>query len=88
MRVDIKATNVFKFSELSESAQQTALEKQASFESEVFDHECIYDDAMTIFKLIGFEFNDEKQPFYYSGFSSQGDGACIANASYSFAKGA
>lgn len=67
---------------------EKAIERQRDIN---VDHEwwdCTYEDAKTIFELIGFTFNDEKQPFYFSGFSSQGDGACINKASYSYNKGA
>lgn len=46
-------------------------------------HESVYDDAREIGQIIGVEIGD----IYFSGFSSQGDGACFTG-SYSYAKGA
>lgn len=97
MRIDIKETRVFQFSELSESAKQTALEAQARYESEVLDVECVYDDAATIADLFGLDLNTKNVKLmgggtrldpciYYSGFSSQGDGACFEGC-YEYAKG-
>ena len=44
---------LYKFAELSESAQEHAIEKFAESESEVFDFE--YDDFEAICKILGVE---------------------------------
>jgi hypothetical protein len=46
----------------------------------------VYDDAATIFEMLGYSL-DEKPPFFFSGFSSQGDGACINRANWSYVTG-
>jgi hypothetical protein len=46
----------------------------------------VYDDAATIFEMLGYSLS-EKQPFYFSGFDSQGDGACINRANWSYVTG-
>lgn len=84
MRQETTTRNLYTFEELSETAKQRAIEKEQQYQSENFGHEYVYEDAQQIFEILGFTFTDEKQPFYYSGFSSQGDGACIASARYSF----
>lgn len=84
MRTETKTRNLYTFDELSEMAKNKAIEKERQYQSENFEHEFVYEDAQQIFQILGFEFTDTKQPFYYSGFSSQGDGACIASARYSF----
>jgi hypothetical protein len=53
------------------------------------DHEWwhfVYDDAVTVFEMLGYSLN-EKHPFFFSGFSSQGDGACINRASWAYKAG-
>ena len=89
---------VYKFSELSESAKEKArawyrLEDQFDFSAGA-----VIEDADTIARLFGLEI-DTRQTLlmngktrgetcvYYSGFSSQGDGACFTGR-YSYAKGA
>jgi len=84
MRQETTTRNLYTFDELTEKAKDNAIEKEQQYQSENFEHEYIYDDTKQIFEILGFTFTDEKQPFYYSGFSSQGDGACIASARYSF----
>lgn len=86
MKEIIKKITVYNFDELSKEAQRVAIEDQSRFEAENFDVDFVYNDAMEVFKILGFSFDNEKQPFYYSGFSCQGDGACINKASYSYAK--
>lgn len=71
-----------------DEVKEKALEKNWDINVDYEWWDCTYEDAQTIFELIGFTFHDEKQPFYFSGFSSQGDGACIDKASYRYQKGA
>ena len=82
MRVDTVNTEVFKFDELSEKAQETAIERyrEGNLDYEWWDF--VYEDATTIAGLMGIEIDK----IYFSGFSSQGDGACF-EGSYSYQKG-
>ena len=82
MRVDTVKTEVFKFAELSEEAQQAAIEKQHDCNVDYDWWDCTYEDAITIAGLMGIEI----EKIYFSGFSSQGDGACF-EGSYEYKKG-
>ena len=53
MRMETTERTLYKFAELSESAQEHAIEKFAESESEVFDFE--YDDFEAICKILGVE---------------------------------
>lgn len=85
-------TPVFKFDQLSEESQRRALDKNYDYN---IDHEwwdSVYEDAVTMAEIIGIEIGTRRssvaQPaIYFSGFSSQGDGACF-EGSYSYKKGA
>ncbi|QBJ04488.1 hypothetical protein HOV23_gp085 [Pseudomonas phage Lana] len=85
-------TPVFKFDQLSEKAQAHALEK--NYERNV-DHEwwdSTYDDAVMMAAVMGIEIENRRgsnpQPaIWFSGFSSQGDGACF-EGTYRYRKGA
>lgn len=98
MEVRTKQTTVFKFGELSERAKQRALENRAQATGEDFDIDAVYDDAVNMGALLGIEinskswtnsygFNGSSPAIYYSGFSSQGDGACF-EGSYRYQAGA
>jgi hypothetical protein len=98
MRTETTTRTLYKFSELSPEAQQHALEQQSQIESEYFDPEFVYDDAATIADLFGLDLDTRYIPLmngstrpeptiYYSGFSSQGDGACF-EGTYSYKAGA
>jgi len=94
-----KIVKVYKFAELSEEAQQAVIERRQQSNGEFFDGaDCVYDDACTIAELFGLEiaarywknshgFEGSTPTIYYSGFSSQGDGACF-EGSYRYKKGA
>lgn len=71
MRTQTETIEIFKLSELTEEAQKKALEKWN--EHSEFDSQFIIDDYREILECIGF--SDVK--IYYSGFYSQGDGACF-----------
>lgn len=75
---------VYKFDELSDSAKERAREwyRELIF-SDSCDLECICEDAKTIAKLFGLEIEN----IYFSGFGSQGDGACF-EGTYAYKKGA
>ena len=98
MRTETTTRTLYKFSELSPEAQQHALEEQSRFEAEDFYTEFVYDDAATIADLFGLDLDTRYIPLmngstrpeptiYYSGFSSQGDGACF-EGTYSYKAGA
>ena len=73
--------DVFKFDELSEAAKDEA--RAWYREGSDFDADAVIEDFKTIIGLMGFyDIN-----VMYSGFSSQGDGACFTGR-YAYAKGA
>ena len=98
MRTETTTRTLYKFSELSPEAQQHALEEQARYEAEDFYPEFVYDDAATIAALFGLDLDTRYIPLmngstrpeptiYYSGFCSQGDGACFEGR-YEYKRGA
>ena len=76
-------TSVYKYPELDERAKENAREwfSRGVF-SDSNDWECVYEDAKNIGALIGIEIDE----IYFSGFSSQGDGASFTGR-YSYVKG-
>ena len=89
---------VYSFDELNNRAKQTAREWFRSGINEDFDISNSEDDFEECAKRLGIEFdgrtvklhgggNRVKPTIYYSGFNSQGDGACF-EGSYSYKKGA
>ena len=82
MRTHITETTVYTFSELSEQAQNYAIEKQSQYQSELFDADNCKYDIKILFSLFGLDVAH----IYYTGFWSQGDGACF-EGSYKFKKG-
>jgi len=68
-----KTHQVCTFDELSEQAKQHAIEKHREFTAQEWEHDCTTDDAKNVFKSLGFAIGK----IYFSGFSSQGDGACF-----------
>lgn len=70
-----------KFSELSETAKQAVRDHCAAKDSYMPDEwwDCVYEDAVTVGKLLGIyiseRHNSSRPNIYWSGFSSQGDGA-------------
>ena len=66
-------TTVYSFDELSDDAKEKAREwyRNGALDYEWWD--AVYDDAKHNLKLIGFKV----EKIYFSGFSSQGDGACF-----------
>ena len=85
MEIISKTFNVYSFSELSESAKQTAIDEYRNDENYPYDFwfEHSKEDFHAILSLIGFS-NIESG---FSGFCSQGDGANFTG-SYSYKKGA
>jgi cell fate (sporulation/competence/biofilm development) regulator YlbF (YheA/YmcA/DUF963 family) len=80
MRTEVNTIQIFKLSELSEEAQEKAFERWNQYAD--FDNQFILDDYQTILECLGF--SDIK--IYYSGFWSQGDGACFTGY-YQYKKG-
>lgn len=77
-----KAVTVYKLSELDGQAKERVLQKLAEWATnDDFWHESVTDDAKTVGKLMGIEIKD----IFFSGFSSQGDGACFTGT-YSYVK--
>lgn len=65
---------VFKFNELSDEVQAEVIEKNWNWNVEHFEwFEFVFEDVKEIGKLIGIDIKD----IYFSGFASQGDGACF-----------
>ena len=91
-------TTVYKFAELSESAKAKAIQDNYNWNVEYSEwNEFVKDDFAAIGKIIGIEFeyypiklmngNTRREPkIWYSGFCSQGDGACF-EGTWTYAKG-
>lgn len=78
MRQETKTINIYKFEELSENAKQKAIENFNALNN--WEN---YDQSFTEFlKASGYE----NVKTYYSGFYSQGDGACFVFKSLDFDK--
>ena len=83
----------YQFAELSDKAKQKALEKM--YDINVHDDwfDSVYEDFKMICECLGITLSSRRsgkfdEPcIYFSGFSSQGDGACF-EGSYSYVKGA
>lgn len=70
----IQETELYHFDELSEDAQQKAIDNNRNWNTEGLDWwDAVYDDAKQIAEILGIEIDN----IYFSGFSSQGDGACF-----------
>ena len=90
-------TTVFQFDELSDKAKEKAREwfREGNLEDSWW-YESVYEDAERMAKILGIEFDTKPVPLmgggtrhkpviYFSGFWSQGDGACF-EGSYAYAK--
>lgn len=74
---------VYQFNELSESAKEKAREwYRSGAGQDSFWSECVIEDVKEIGKILGIDIDN----IYFSGFSSQGDGACFEGY-YSYQKG-
>ena len=82
MRTVTTVTKVYKFSELSDDAKETAINAYRENNLDYEWWEYIYDDTKEIAALMGIEIDN----IYFSGFWSQGDGACF-EGHYSYKKG-
>lgn len=75
---------VYRFVELSDSAKAKVREQYREWACQDNHwYEYIFDDAKEIGKILGIKIDN----IYFSGFSCQGDGACLTG-SYSYAKSA
>lgn len=94
-RIETTTRELYKFDELSDGAKEKAREWWRRCEDEEgLDTEYIFDDAADIADLFGLAIRQTRKgtgtyypTIYYSGFSSQGDGACF-EGSYQYKKGA
>ena len=92
-------TNVFQYDELDDRAKERAREW---YSRHVFEDSCdwefVYEDAVRVAEILGIEISTspvrlmsgksrQKTDIYFSGFWSQGDGACF-EGTYRYAKGA
>jgi len=74
MRTLTISKTLAKFEELSDAQQRKVIEENYDMNvSDSFWHECVTDDAIEIAALLGIDISN----VYFSGFSSQGDGACF-----------
>lgn len=78
MRVQVDTYNVYKFSELSEQAKERARDwyREVNNDDFSFHAECVISYAKEVAELLGITIDK----IYYSGFSSQGDGACFTGS--------
>ncbi len=73
MRTETKQFQIFEFNELTETAQQKAIDNLRDINTDHDWHECTIDDWKDKLNAIGFE----NAKISFSGFCSQGDGACF-----------
>ena len=89
---------LYRFDELSDRAKETARDWWRELEATDFDTEFVTEDAQRMGAILGIEFDTRPVKLmgggtrydatvYWSGFSSQGDGACFEGR-YRYAKGA
>lgn len=74
-------TQVFQYAELNDAAKEKAREWYRSGDN--FQSDFVIDDAKEVGAIIGLDIDD----VFFTGFSSQGDGACFTG-SYRYAKNA
>lgn len=95
--VEVK-TKLYKFSELSEDVQKKVVEKAREEASEHVHYDFVYEDAQRMGAMLGITIDDRQwtnshgyngstPKIWWSGFWSQGDGACF-DGSYEYVKGA
>jgi len=87
-RTETTVRELYQFDELDEKAKDRARDWLRELKAQDFDHEYIYEDAATICTILGITLSThevklmsgqtrQKVNIWYSGFSSQGDGACF-----------
>lgn len=73
--------SVYKFAELTDAAKEKARDwfRRGQFDHDWWDH--VYEDADTIAAILGIELDRKRggtsPTIWFSGFASQGDGACF-----------
>ena len=75
-----KTINCYQYAELSDTAKEKARDwYREGSASDSYWSESIIEDAVTVGELLGISFatRDRKPNIFFSGFSSQGDGACF-----------
>ena len=82
-RTITKTETLFTFDELSDAAKETARDREREAYSRYFSDVFDFDDFNIIAAILGVDVTNT----YYSGFWSQGDGACF-EGSYSYKPGA
>lgn len=85
-------TPVFKFDQLSDEAKKHAIEKNYDWNVDYNWWDSVYEDAIMMAGIIGIQIETRRgsstEPaIWFSGFSSQGDGACF-EGQYRYKKGA
>lgn len=96
MRTETIEKTYFTFAELDDSAKDNA--REWFRQNLEMDIECVFEDAATVAELMGLDIRQTLKKtitgkthyaptIYYSGFSSQGDGACFEGR-YTYKKGA
>ncbi len=65
--------NIYSFDELSDKAKEKARQWYREGFDFQFSNDIVIEEAKNIFKFVGYDISK----IYYSGFSSQGDGACF-----------
>ena len=83
MRTQTIVKEIYTFDELSGKAKQAAIDWYRSGDEFEFEVEEVMEDCTELAKLIGIDIYN----IYYSGFWSQGDGACFTG-DYRYKKGA
>lgn len=83
---------LYRFDQLSEEAQAKALDSRRNSELDYQWWDAVYEDAEQIGTIMGIEIDRNRRNrtglhIFFSGFSSQGDGACF-EGSYSYKRGA
>ena len=73
MRTETKTLEIFKYEELNDCAKANARAWYRNGDDDNFFAECVIDDAKEVAALMGWEIDK----IYWSGFWSQGDGACF-----------
>ena len=71
--MEIRQYKVYKFAELSEDGRKKAVEKLYDINVDHDWWDCDYEDAKECLAILGFSIDK----IFFSGFSSQGDGACF-----------
>ncbi len=82
--METRTYTVYKFNELSEEQQKKVLDRYRDFNTDENSdwYDSVYDDAKQVAELMGIDVDK----IYFSGFWSQGDGACFEGR-YSYKKG-